>query len=132
MKRIAFFLAPLLAVLAACDMDERRIAVGQEILLRQVASDIQVTFDPKVVGVRDDGGDFYYVCGVATLNRPGSGELALNNVRQRYIVTVNRDRRVGGALFDGASDVDGKNAFARELRDKCPSGHGAFDPAVRR
>lgn len=97
------------------------VETALSIMRRQVASDIALQVDPKNARVNDARGSFYFVCGEATLNRPGIGELALNNVTQRYIVTVNRRKQVGMALFDGSSSAAGKFEFAAHWEEKCAS-----------
>src|SRR5690606_22356267 len=97
----------------------QKIDVAQEIMRRQVASDISIAVDKGTVRLYEPSGDFYYVCGTATLNRPGSGPLALNNAQQRFITTVNRSRRRGGTLFDGSSSSDGQSKFQQEWARKC-------------
>lgn len=45
--------------------------------------------------------------------------LTLDNVTQRYIVTVNATQGVGMALFDGASDAHGRAEFDTAWDGKC-------------
>jgi hypothetical protein len=96
-----------------------KISAAEEILRRQVASDIEITIDPSSVKLNEPPGNFYYACGISTLNRPGDGPLALNNAQQRFITTVNRSGAGGGTQFDGSSSPEGKAEFQSEWAAKC-------------
>lgn len=85
----------------------------------QVAAEIELKVDPASARVFDPAGTMYYVCGEATLNRPGNGPLALDHVTQRYIVTMNKESRNGVTLFDGSSDKAGQLQFQLAWNEKC-------------
>ena len=95
------------------------VADAMSAMRRQVASDIQLTVDPAAARLYDPPGKMYYVCGDATLNHPDAGELTLNNVTQRYIVTMNDETRNGVTLFDGSKDAYGQKTFQFAWRDLC-------------
>lgn len=114
------FAAALLALLASCaDSTSGKISTAEQLLRRQVASDIEVSIDPSSVKLNEPDGNFYYVCGISTLNRPGTGPLALNNSQQRFITTVNRAGAGGATLFDGSSSPEDKAAFQTQWISKC-------------
>jgi len=98
---------------------ERKIDSAFAILRKQVASDISVELDSDYTKLYDRGGRFYYVCSVATLNRPGEGPLALNNERQRVVIVVNRELETGLATFDGRSDLEGQREFNGVWQRSC-------------
>ena len=93
-------------------LTERALAI----LHKQVASDIQLTADPKEFYVYRSKG-YFYACGEATLNRPGAGPLAIDNETMRVVVTMNKNGG-GRALFNGGTDAQ-RQEFAREESAKC-------------
>ena len=111
-----------IALVAGCtDSAASRISAAEEILRRQVANDIEITIDPSSVKLNEPAGNFYYVCGMSTLNHPGTGPLALNNAQERFITTVKRTGAGGATLFDGSSSPEGKAKFQAEWDAKCQS-----------
>lgn len=118
-RRITTAMTLAILVSSCADGSARKIEAAHEIMTRQVASDISIAVDEATVKLYEPSGDFYYVCGTSTLNRPGTGPLALNNEQQRFITTVNRAGRGGGTLFDGSSSPEGKAEFQARWADKC-------------
>jgi hypothetical protein len=106
-----------LAVFGGSSSD--KIEVAKELVHHQIASDISLEFDESSLQLYDPDGKFYYVCGMATLNRPGDSPISLNNVTQRFITTVNREMRAGATLFDGSSSSDGIADFQLQWSNKC-------------
>ncbi|WP_256646487.1 hypothetical protein [Thermomonas paludicola] len=119
LKKI-LILAPFTLAAGCTDPTAQKISTAEQLLRRQVASDIEVTIDSSSIKLNDSVERFYYVCGLSTLNRPGSGPLALNNVQQRFITTVNRAGAGGATLFDGSSSPEGKAEFQASWDTKCP------------
>lgn len=121
---VVFGLLGLLGLAVVTTMDHPKddpVATAFAAMRRQVATDIELKMDPQNARVNDPGGDFYYVCGEALLNRPGpeTDPMAMNNVRERYIVTVRKSTKAGTTFFDGARDQYGKLQFQFRWRDIC-------------
>lgn len=112
-------LSLVLLVAACAETSASKIEAAKEIMRRQVASDISISIDESSVHLYEPGGGYYYVCGTSTLNRPGTGPLALNNEQQRFITTVNSSGRGGATLFDGSSSAEGKAEFRAAWSAKC-------------
>ncbi len=102
------------------------VAAGMAIIRGQVASDIKVDMEPFSFRAYDDG-THYHVCGKATLNRPGDGPLALNNVTQSVVVSFNRDGR-GLATFNGSDDPAIQAKFRAAFAEKCRTVGGRSVP----
>ncbi|WP_141098709.1 hypothetical protein [Stenotrophomonas pavanii] len=102
------------------------VATGMAIIRGQVASDIQVEMEPFSFKAFDDG-KHYHVCGKATLNRPGDGPFALNNVTQAVVVSFNRDGR-GLAIFNGSDDPAIQAKFRAAFAEKCQTVGGRTVP----
>lgn len=100
---------------------EDPVATAFVVMRRQVAADIELKLDLQNARVNDPGGDSYYVCGEAVLNRPGPEDhpMTMNNVQERYIVTVYKPTKAGTAYFDGAHDTFGKAQFQLSWNDIC-------------
>lgn len=105
---------------------EQVVAAGMAIISGQVASDIEVDMEPFSFRAYDDG-THYHVCGKATLNRPGDGPLALNNVTQSVVVSFNRDGR-GLATFNGSDDPAIQAKFQAAFAEKCRTVGGRSVP----
>ncbi|WP_238691453.1 hypothetical protein [Xanthomonas campestris] len=90
---------------------------AQRVIDRQVASDLEHVFDTAgAIHSKRDGKIF--VCSTVVLNRPGNGPLAMNNVRQRVIVTM-FPTGAARAIFDGSTDVAGRAEFAQSWGANC-------------
>jgi hypothetical protein len=118
-ERTALSLAFMALVSGCAGSSPDKISAAEEILRRQVASDIEVSIDSSSVKLYEPAGDFYYVCGTSTLNRPGTGPLALNNSQQRFITTVSRAGAGGATRFDGSNSPEGKAEFQADWDSKC-------------
>ncbi len=128
----AIVVAALVTLLALAFMVRKKpnqqevVATGMAIIRGQVASDIQVEMEPFSFRAFDDGAH-YHVCGKATLNRPGDGPLALNNVTQAVVVSFNRDGR-GLATFNGSDDPAIQAKFRAAFAEKCKTVGGRTVP----
>lgn len=110
----------MLVLLAACSRGgDAKIETAHRILQAQVADDIAIEL--RGSKLNNTAPDFYYVCGTATLDRPNAGDLTLDHAEQRFIVTVNRERQAGAALFDGDMTPAAADKFQDEWRLKCPA-----------
>lgn len=117
--------AGFVAILVKMGGGETKIDKALAIMKRQVAADIALQASPADARINDWQDDFYFVCGTATLNRPNAGALTLDNVSQRYIVTVKRSTGAGVAKFDGSASPEGRAEFAREWDDFCQAAEAA-------
>lgn len=115
-----FLAAVLLAAgaLAGCSAPTDDRAEAQQIIRGQVASDIDIRVDDSKWSTVVEDGRFRHICGEATLNRPGTGPLAMNNKRERFIVTMSGGG-AGAAEFDGSSDAETRAAFEANWRAVC-------------
>ncbi|WP_127159238.1 zinc-ribbon domain-containing protein [Xanthomonas arboricola] len=93
------------------------VADAQRVIDRQLASDLEHVFDTAgATHSKRDGKVF--VCSTVVLNRPGNGPLAMDNVRQRVIVTM-FPSGAAQAIFDGSTDVAGRAEFAQSWGANC-------------
>ena len=117
----ALIVVACMAISACSTSDQRgkKLNAAASVVSRQLARDIETQIDWQKALVTSTSGGFFYVCGEALLNRPNAGVLTLNNVRQRFIVTVNASTKDGSALFDGSRDQGGQYVFEATWRDKC-------------
>ncbi|MFA1289942.1 hypothetical protein ACDJ03_19760 [Xanthomonas axonopodis pv. nakataecorchori] len=93
------------------------VANAQSVIDRQLASDLRHDFDKKNAVYKRLNGNVY-VCSTILLNRPGTGPLAMDNVRQRIIVTMYRSG-AGLAIMDGRTDPVGQAEFASNWAAHC-------------
>lgn len=96
---------------------ENPVSDAQSVIDRQLANDLRHEFDQKNATYTRLNGNVY-VCSTILLNRPGTGPLAMDNVRQRVIVTMYRTG-AGLAIMDGRTDPVGQAEFASDWAAHC-------------